>query len=237
LPSIASHLLPLLLRALRANRTFVDPEAARARVEERRATPLTATVPAKFDGRFSVALDSSRGWPVYRIAPLGGDAHGAVVYVHGGAWINEITSYHWRLIGDIVDGARATVIVPLYPLVPHGTAKEVVDAVASIVEKARDEFGAVAIAGDSAGGQIALSTVQVLRDRGGAALPATILIAPGLDLSISNPNIPAVQLTDPWLATKGMRILIDEWRGELAVVDPRVSPLFGDFAGLGPLTI
>jgi acetyl esterase/lipase len=236
-PSFISQLLPIYARLRRVNRNFVDPAAARRRVEERRATPATASVPASVERRFAVKLDTSRGWPVYQVEPRDGGAQGAVIYLHGGAWVNEIAPQHWQLIAQIAEGAATRVIVPLYPLVPHGTAAQVVDAVTTIAENAQKDFGTVVLAGDSAGGQIALSAAQVLRDRRGVVLPATILIAPGLDLSMSNPGILAVQPHDPWLAMPGMQIFIDEWRADLAVDDPRVSPLFGDLSGLGPLTI
>jgi acetyl esterase/lipase len=235
--SLASRLLPLYFRVTRANRKYVDPAAARRLVEQRRTTPAVASVPSSISTRFSVQVDTARGWPVYRIAPRSSTPRGAVVYLHGGSWVNEIAPQHWQLIGELANGAKTTVIVPLYPLVPHGTAKTVVDAVIDLTQQAIDEFGTAAIAGDSAGGQLALSTALALRDRHGITLPATILIAPALDLSMSNPDMGAVQPKDPWLAMPGMRVFIDEWRAGLPLDDPQVSPLAGDLAGLGPLTM
>jgi acetyl esterase/lipase len=237
MPSFVSRILPLYFVVTRANRKFIDPVAARQLVEERRTRPISATPPRDLSREFEVHLDTALGWPVYRVSPRTGEPHGALVYVHGGAWVNEIAPQHWQLIGEIAAGANTTVIVPLYPLVPHGTAEQVVDAVAGLVQSARDELGATAIAGDSAGGQIALSAAIVLRNRAGIVLPATVLIAPGLDLSMSNPQMPVVQKQDPWLGMTGMRVFIDEWRADLPLDNPRVSPLAGELRGLGPITV
>ena len=128
------------------------------------------------------------------------------------------------------------VTLPIYPLVPFGTAQEVRDGVLALVRRSLERYGPTCLAGDSAGGQIAVSTALALRDEG-IILPRTVLISPALDLSWSNPRIPAVQPTDPWLGTPGGKVLAQHWRGELDLLDPAVSPLYGDFAGLGALTV
>ena len=53
----------------------------------------------------------------------------------------------------------------------------------------------------------------------------------------AGPRMPTVQPTDPWLGTPGGRVLAELWRGELDLLDPGVSPLSGDLAGLGALTV
>ncbi len=64
-----------------------------------------------------------------------------------------------------------------------------------------------------------------------------LLVAPGLDGSLSNPDIDAVQPNDPWLARAGLRVLVDKRRADLAIDIPRVSPLFREFAGLGSVCV
>ncbi|WP_406690723.1 alpha/beta hydrolase [Saccharopolyspora sp. ID03-671] len=159
--------------------------------------------------------------------PADAQPQGTVVYVHGGGWVNEISAAHWRLVAQIAAEARTTVVVPIYPLVPFGTAEAVVTAVVDLVREAGELHGEARLAGDSDGGQVALSAAMVLRDQHGGTLPRTLLISPALDLSWSNPRIPQVQPSDPWLAVPGGRTLSDRWRGELPTEDPRVSPLAG----------
>ena len=241
MPSLTSSILPAFFRLTRANRALVSADAARARVEERRVHPRPFVPPRL---RSDVAVTESHGtgpaegWPLYTLAPAGGEPTGALIYLHGGAWVNEVVVQHWRLAAQIAAEARLAVTVVIYPLVPFGTAAEVVPGVASLVREARARYGeSVSIGGDSAGGQIALSAAQLLLERDGVTLARTILIAPALDLSFANPRIPVVQPSDPWLGKPGSQVYIEHWRGELSVTDPLVSPLFGSLVGLGPVTM
>lgn len=226
--------VPIVLRFLRANRTFVTAEGARKRIRERELRPVPYGPPPRLRPGIRVDVEHVHGWPVYTIRPR--EVRGAVVYVHGGGWVNEIARQHWHLAARIAAETSTAVVVPIYPLVPFGTARETRDTLAKLVRRSIDAYGTTCLAGDSAGGQIALSTALALRD-GGVVLPRTVLIAPALDLSWSNPRIPLVQPSDPWLATPGGRVLAERWRGDLDLLDPAVSPLFGDLAGLGPLTV
>jgi acetyl esterase/lipase len=189
--------------------------------------------------QIEVDVRHDTGWPVYRVLPRAGTPTRAAVYVHGGAWVNQIHPVHWRLVAGLAARSGTAVTVPIYPLAPVGTAATVVPAVADLVAALVDRYGAgqVAVLGDSAGGQIALSAALLLRDRGAPPLHRTVLISPAVDLTLANPEIDLVEPRDPWLARPGTRAAIELWRGELSIKDPLVSPLFGDLAGLGPLTV
>lgn len=231
---VPDALVPLALRLARANRTFVSAEGARRRIRERALRPASYGPPPRLRPGVRVDVEQVGSWPVYTIRPR--VIRGGVVYVHGGGWVNEIAPQHWWLAARIADEASVAVTLPIYPLVPFGMALEARDGVRALVLRSLERHGATCLAGDSAGGQIALSTALALRDEG-VVLPRTTLVSPALDLSWSNPRIPEVQPTDPWLGTPGGRVLAESWRGALDLLDPVVSPLFGDLAGLGPLTV
>lgn len=236
-PSLLSRLVPGFLGLVRANSVFVDAGRARARVARRSTRPHRYGPPRHLRSDVSVSVQHGRGWPVYTLVPAKTAARGSVVYVHGGGWVNEIAPQHWRLAAQIAAEAGTTVLLPIYPLVPFGTAEQ---AIASIADRALDAaaaHGSVRLAGDSAGGQIALSVALLLRDEHGVTAARTVLLSPALDLSMKNPGIDAVQPSDPWLGRAGTRVFIEHWRGDLAIDDPRVSPLEADLHGLGPLTV
>lgn len=235
--TIPDRLVHPILRALRFNQIFVDADKATRHVFALAKRPLSYAPPKAL--RSDVRLEPSRrgAWPVYRVTPREGTPQGCVVYAHGGGWVNEIHAMHWRLIAKIAAESNTTVIVPIYPVIPFGTAEEVVGEFVEIVREAGEEYATVKLAGDSAGGQIALSTALELRDRHGITLPVTLLIAPALDLTWSNPEIPSVQPRDPWLGVPGASVFSEFWRGDLPATDQRVSPLSGDLTGLGRLVI
>lgn len=234
--SVPDGLVPLIIRASRRNRTFTSENVARKRVRERALRPKPFGPPRNLGAGVKVDAQLDDGWPVYTLTPTLSTPVGNVIYAHGGGWLNEIVSFHWRLVAQIAVEASTVVTVPIYPLVPFGTADEVMNRIVAMVRANTATYGSVALAGDSAGGQIALSAALALRDDG-VTLPATVLISPAVDLTITNPDIPTVQPTDPMLGVPGAKVLADLWRGERELTDPVVSPLFGDFAGLGPLAV
>ncbi|SNS03347.1 Acetyl esterase/lipase [Geodermatophilus pulveris] len=240
MPSPASRLLPPLFRLLGLRREFEDPAAMLRGVQDRQVRPVPYGPPRGLRPvRVEVDVRHDTGWPVYRVLPRSRTPIRAAVYVHGGAWVNQVHPLHWRLVAGLAARTGTAFTVPIYPLAPVGTAATVVPPVADLIAALVDRHGAgqVAVLGDSAGGQIALSAAMLLRDRGVPPLHRTVLISPAVDLTLANPEIDLVEPHDPWLARPGTRAAIELWRGDLPLEDPRVSPLFGDLAGLGPLTV
>jgi acetyl esterase/lipase len=235
--TLPSGIVAPALRLTRANRIFVSAAEARRHVRSRELRPSSYAPPGHLHPDVRVDVEQRDGRPVYTVAPRVGTPVGSVVYLHGGGWVNEIVSQHWNLAAQIAAEANTTVTIPIYPLIPFGTAAGTAAFVVDLVRRNLDRYGSTSIGGDSAGGQIALSVALALRDDHDIILPQTILISPALDLSWSNPEIPRVQPSDPWLATPGGKVFAEFWRGDRELLDPVVSPLFGDLEGLGPITL
>ncbi|WP_405375146.1 MULTISPECIES: alpha/beta hydrolase fold domain-containing protein [unclassified Microbacterium] len=235
---VPEGLVPIVLRLTNAKAVFASEEKARERMRERALRPVSYAPPTRLGADVDiVASRTGDGWPVYTLTPRRGRPRGHVVYVHGGGWVHEIFPQHWRLAAQIAAESHTTVTVPIYPLVPYGTAAGAADGVTQIVLDRLQSGEPAVLAGDSAGGQIALSAALQLRDRHGIALARTVAISPAVDLTFSNPRIPEIEPTDPWLASGGASVFVESWRGSLEVTDPVVSPVNGDLAGLGPITV
>jgi acetyl esterase/lipase len=234
--TIPEPVLVAYLRAARFKHVWAHTDAAERHLADRALRPKAYAPPRRLRADVSLAVSRHLGWPLYRITPITAEPRGTVIYAHGGGWVNEIALQHWQLCARIAAAAETTVLVPIYPLIPLGTAAEVVGGVTELAAHALQD-GPLVLAGDSAGGQIALSSALALKDRHGAQATRTILISPGLDATLSNPRIAAVEPTDPWLARPGIRVFTESWRGSLALTDPLISPLYGDLAGLGPITL
>lgn len=234
--TVPESVIPLFLRLTHANAPYATAEGARRRVRQRALRPAPYGPPPRLRPGVSVDVAHRGGWPVYTIGSALSEPRGNVVYLHGGGWVNEVSPWHWRMAAQVAVEANTTITLPIYPLVPFGTAQQALEGVVSLVEANRTRYGPVCVAGDSAGGQIALSSALALRDAG-IILPLTLLVSPALDLTWSNPRIPQVQPSDPWLGVPGGTVLSDLWSGGLDLTDPIVSPLAGEFAGLGPVTV
>lgn len=169
---VPEPLIPVFLKVTRANRAFVSEAGAQQRIRERALRPEPYGPPTRLEGvSVDRRLPNPLGWPVYDVVPADRAQHGegqasVVVYVHGGGWVNEIRIQHWQLTARVARESRQRVVVPIYPLVPFGTAREVRDGVVELVRAELDAGNEVRLAGDSAGGQIALSVAPELRNLG-----------------------------------------------------------------------
>jgi acetyl esterase/lipase len=210
--SVRSRLVPGYLRLTRANRIYTSPDEAREHIDKLEIRPRRFGPPRRLRPDVSVSVDHRLGWPVFTLKPKRGQARGGLVYVHGGGWVNQIVVQHWQLAARIAVEAGTRVAIPIYPLVPFGTADQVVPAVADLVRTSTARYGRTCLVGDSAGGQVALSAAILLRDSQ-HTVPRTVLISPALDLSLTNPEIDIVQPSDPWLGREGTRVFIGHWRG------------------------
>lgn len=234
--NLPEGLIRIYLRIARANAPFMTEEGARAEVHHQALRPGSYNPPKKIRPDVTITVDRDGEYPVYTVAPTDGAPSGHVIYAHGGGWVHEIRPQHWALITQIAAEARIAVTVPIWKLLPYGDATQACELMLRLHDRLQRGGGDVQFAGDSAGGQIALSAALVLRNQGVKNV-RTVLISPVLDLTISHPQIPAVLPRDPWLGVAGMRVLTSQWAGELALTDPKVSPIFGDMHGLGPMLI
>jgi acetyl esterase/lipase len=237
--SIRSALLSLAVPHLGWQRELASRDRTLQRAAEHQVRPEPYAPPRRLDRRVRFSVQRQAGWPVYTVRPRTGRAQRRALYAHGGAWVHEISPWHWRLIAELAVQAEAEFTVPIYPLVPVGTAGTVVPAVADLTEALVAEVGSdhVTLLGDSAGGTIALAAAMLLRDRGTRSPAEIVLIAPSLDLRFTDPLIPRIQPKDPWLAVPGPRAAAEHWRGDRPLEDPLVSPLFGALDGLGRITL
>lgn len=162
---------------------------------------------------------------------------GVVVYLHGGAYTNEIVEQQWAFVAHLARAGGAEVHVPIYGLAPHHTASEAVDLVAAVLDGVVADGRRVVLAGDSAGGGLALAAAQRATPAVRERLAGLLLVAPWIDLTMSNPEIDAIEPTDPWLTRAGLRPIARSWAGDLPLDDPRVSPLLGPLADLPPVEV
>lgn len=239
MPSLRSRALSVALMASGRRRRFGSAEVVRTRVAESMRRPASHLPPRSLGRVAEVSRTFVGAWPVYEVSPLGVEPAARVLYVHGGGYVNELVRAHWSLVRTLVTQARARVVVPAYILAPRGTADRTVPVAADLLSGliASGGAGGTVLLGDSAGGGLALAAAQRLRDRDGAQPSRIVLLSPWLDVSMSHPDQAAIEAGDPLLARPGLREAGRLYAGNLAVDDPRVSPLHGSFAGLAPLTV
>lgn len=162
-----------------------------------------------------------------------------IYYFCGGGWQMPPTAQHYFLCAQIASRLpNATLSLISYPLAPNSPAPDSFPRLAALytnllaASRAADET--VILAGDSAGGNIALCLpLAALAENPAAPVPAAILaISPSVDLRRGNPAIPAVERHDPLLTIPFINASARAWAGDWDAFDPRVSPLAADLSPL-----
>ncbi|RBY89749.1 alpha/beta hydrolase fold domain-containing protein [Blastococcus sp. TF02A-26] len=213
--------------------------ATRERAHRRLAAPKGSAVPpATLGRRHDVTVREVGGFRCTTVAPRGRAATRAAVYLHGGAYVSAIAPQHWALVSRLAD-AGVRVEVPHYGLAPQHTHRDAYPFVTAVYRELLAEVDAtdVSLAGDSAGGGLALGLAQTL---GAAGLPQPrriVLLSPWLDLTLGHPDLPTVERRDPWLVSTGLHVAAEAWAGGDDPTDPRLSPGNGPLAGLAPVHV
>ncbi len=177
------------------------------------------------------------GMPVWTLQAPGSTSDKSVVAISGGGYVYQPSLFHWLDYTAMARETGATVVVPVYPLAPQGTAATVVPQIADLISSHIEQHGAenVSVYGDSAGGGLALAAVQELVRRGDQVPSHMVLISPALDLTLSDPASQTID--DPGLNYTEAQGWARLWAGDLDLTDPLASPLYGSLAGLPPTAV
>jgi acetyl esterase/lipase len=181
------------------------------------------------------------GRPVYEAAPIqGGDTRGHMLYLHGGGYVVDlIPAVHWPFIARLACALRRTVTVPIYPLAPEHSYRDVFAFLLRVYDRmlTTHPAGNVLVTGDSAGGSMALALCHALRKIDGQQPGAALLLSPWLDVALSHPDSEAVARIDPALDIGRLRVAGRHYAGGDPLDNPLISPGLGKIAGLPPLSI
>jgi acetyl esterase len=238
--------LLLRLAALSGHCALDTMTPAEAREEIRRSAAAVAGVVHRVAAVEDTSIPGPAGpIPVRRYVPAAdGRPRGLLVYFHGGGWVVGDLDTHdavCRLLAREVD---VVVLAVDYRRAPeHRFPAAVDDALAAVrwAARAPEVLGIdparIAVAGDSAGGNLAAVVAQQTRD-GGPRLAAQLLVYPVTDLSRKHPSYALFPtgffLTAAEMAWYRRHYLPDE----AAARDPRASPLLAaDLGSLPPAMV
>ena len=165
----------------------------------------------------------------------------AILYFHGGGFRLGSVASHRELIARISEACGCRVLAINYRLAPeYRFPAPLEDALAAygcmLDQGLRPEN--IAFAGDSAGGNLVLTTILGLRERGLPLPAAGVLMSPWTDLAATGESYVSRADADPIHQRPMILALAKNYLGEGGDPrDPLASPLYADLAGLPPLLI
>ena len=187
------------------------------------------TIPSSVTLKVSIDEEMIDGYQVFHLnrRPINDRA---VIYLHGGCFINQPIADHWKFLNTIAQRTRAEVIMPLYPLAPVHGVLEAMKFLERVYRQTIEKYGAgnVTLMGDSCGGGIAASFAELLPSLELEQPAHLILISPWVDMTLRNPDIMAYEKADPVLGVHGLQKLGLTWAKGLDPNDFRVSPVNGE---------
>lgn len=207
-------------------------------VGERRALFESYAAPAP-DGVVAEVVDAA-GVPGELLLSDSGRSANTILYFHGGGYEAGSPGTVRALAGALVKSTGISCLSVDYRLAPeHPCPAAVDDAVASyrwlLAQGATPE--SIVVAGDSAGGGLAVATLLALQTSD-LPLPAgAVLLSPWVDLTLAGASFRENVAADFILVPEMLRRAADAYAGQRPKNDPLVSPLFGEMEGLPPLLI
>ena len=164
-----------------------------------------------------------------------GDGAPSILFLHGGGYIIG-SAYGYRpLVGALVGAAQRSALVPDYRLAPeHPFPAAVEDCLSAYRWLAEQRGGGdgIVIAGDSAGGALAMAVLLALRASGEELPAGAVLLCPGVDLT--GGMLAPVDHPHPM---DDLGIIRDNYLQGHPVEDPLVSALLADLSGLPPILV
>ncbi len=163
-----------------------------------------------------------------------------ILYCHGGGYSTGSSLYARTLTTKLAASTSMDVLSFDYRLAPEHPypaamqdAMQVWDYLMLLGYGARD----IILAGDSAGGNLALSLVLKLKSQGRLMPRGLVLMSPWTDLTASGKSHVSKAGIDPVLNAAYLEQMIQNYAEGQALDDPLISPLFGDYEGFPPTYI
>lgn len=242
--SVLSYILPWATWYLFKG-CFASPEALKAQIDKEKLKEKKLVTPSyepssRIQKKANFQQRVIGGHPVYEVTSKSGRTpKSRVLFIHGGAFIFEITPLHWRFVIELADHLDAVVTVPIYPLGPDHSLLDMYDMLRPLYQQMAEsweETPFIAI-GDSAGGHLSLGLTQEAVDEGRKTAARLVLITPSVDTTFSNPDVVEKAKDDPWMDVPGCREIKRIICPDLSGDDPRASPIHGVLDGLPPLQV
>jgi acetyl esterase/lipase len=171
--------------------------------------------------------------------PKGTDAEKLILYLHGGGYVSGSCSDHRGFVSKFANFTGFTNLIYEYRLAPeHPFPAALEDSVCIYKWLLANAYKPqnIIIAGESAGGGLALAILLTLKEENIDLPAAAVVISPWTDLTCSGDSYRTKNKLSPAPLNSWM-VFSKCYVGENQASNPLISPLFGDLQGLPPIFI
>jgi acetyl esterase/lipase len=166
---------------------------------------------------------------------IGSGDHGVLLYLHGGAYIFGSARTHRRFTAKLAEDNGLTAYSVDYRLAPaHPFPAAIDDCLTAYQALLGRGYNNIVIAGDSAGGGLALALLHAILAKGLPKPRAVVAFSPLTDQSLQSRSLTDNAQSEAMLAPERMEE-VREMYITADVQNPLASPLFGDFHGAPPV--
>jgi epsilon-lactone hydrolase len=210
-------------------------------LEEQRATFVPGNRLHPVPDDVVVTDVTAGGVPAHWLAAPGTDAGRVLLFMHGGGYEFGSVRSDGELAARLGRASGMRVLFPEYRLAPEHPFPAAIDDVLAAWRWLRTDQGlsatSLAVAGDSAGGGLAVALLVATRDAGEAWPAAAVLMSPTVDLTSSGASMTERADQDPISTPAMLRQFAADYLAGADPKTPLASPLFASLAGLPPLLI
>jgi epsilon-lactone hydrolase len=188
----------------------------------------------------TVTAAALSGVPTAEITVDGIEPRHVVLYFHGGVYVMGDAALAAELASQVGRRTQAKVISVDYRLAPeHPYPAAVDDALAAYEALLHDGVAPadIILAGESAGGGLAIATLVNARDHGLPLPAAAFVMSPYADLTLAGTTIETRREVDPLLSREALQARIPDYTSGQDPSLGLISPIFADLSGLPPLII
>lgn len=170
--------------------------------------------------------------------PVGGDAERLLLYFHGGGFVSGSKDTHRKVAAHLAKAAGCGALIPDYRLAPEHTYPSQLDDARAVYDWLLAQGyqpSKIALAGDSAGGNIATAAALAL-ERDNRPLPgAVVAFSPWYDMEAHGKTFESNAATDAAISRQLVHTYGSIFLGGHSPTDPLANPLYADLAGLPPI--
>jgi acetyl esterase/lipase len=198
-----------------------------------------APIPKSIQNNYTVEELIVESRKVWILSPKKKHSKKAVLYLHGGAYYWGISKYNWSFAEELLKQTNTTLIIPDYPLAPNSTCENVYEFMEALYNELTLKYSSssISIIGESAGGGLSLGFSMFLRDKNKPQPKQLILLAPWLDVTMSNPDILTIDKKDKILGIEGLKLAGKGYAGNLESTNYMVSPINGSLKELPQISL